>query len=124
MLHWITVESREAHVPKEWLLHMSFREAEVCSSAFLVTVLFSSKHLPQICAWLGRSSHSSISSLLTPFPPAQLLPPLFQPSLKCLTWSSYMTSYSAPPMMCYFCQFLFFFYLLSAAIFSQGKSSL
>ena len=35
---------------------------------------FSSKHFPQIRAWLGRSLHSSISSHLTPFPPARLLP--------------------------------------------------
>ena len=40
---------------------------------------FSSKHLPQICAWLGRSPHRSISSLLTLFPPAWLLP-LSQPT--------------------------------------------
>ena len=47
-----------AHVPREWLLCMSFREVEVSSSAFLVTVQLSSKHLSQICAWLGRSLHS------------------------------------------------------------------
>ena len=29
VLYWITVQSREAHVPMEWLLHTSFREAEV-----------------------------------------------------------------------------------------------
>ena len=43
-------------------------------------VQFSNKHLQQIHAWLGRSPHSSISSLLTPFPPAWLLPPPFQTS--------------------------------------------
>ena len=46
VLHWIMVESREAHVPREWLLHTSSREAEVYGSAFLVTVQLSSKHLP------------------------------------------------------------------------------
>ena len=57
VLHWVTVGSREAHVPREWLL-TSFREAEVCSSS---PSQFGSKHLPQICAWLGVP-HSSISS--------------------------------------------------------------
>ena len=52
------VESREVHVPKEWLLHTSCREAEVCIPVY-----------SSVCAWLGRSLHSSISSLLTPFPP-------------------------------------------------------
>ena len=37
--------------------------------------------------------------------------------------SSYVTSYPAPPMLCYFCQFPWIVYLLLAAIFSQGKSS-
>ena len=36
VLHWIMVESKAVHIPREWLLHMSFREAEVCSSAFPV----------------------------------------------------------------------------------------
>ena len=40
-------------------------------SAFLATVQHS-RHLPRTHAWFGRSLHSSISSLLTPFPPAQL----------------------------------------------------
>ena len=38
MLLWIMVESREAHVLREWLLHTPFKKAEVCSLAFLVTV--------------------------------------------------------------------------------------
>ena len=38
MLSWVTVESREAHLPREWLFHTCFREAEVCDSAFPVTV--------------------------------------------------------------------------------------
>ena len=29
MLHWVMVESREAHVPRQWLPNASFREAEV-----------------------------------------------------------------------------------------------
>ena len=37
--------------------------------------------------------------------------------------TSYVTSNPAPPMMCYFCQFPHIFYLLSDAIFTQGKSS-
>ena len=55
MLHWILVESREAQVPRGWFLHMSFRKAEVGISAFLVTVQFSSNHLPRIQDWLVRS---------------------------------------------------------------------
>ena len=35
----------------------------------------------------------------------------------------YVTSYPSPPMMCNFCQFPCIFYLVLAAIFSQGKSS-
>ena len=42
---------------------------------------------------------------------------------KCWPGTSYVTSYPAPPTMCYFCQFPRIFYLLSAAIFSQGRSS-
>ena len=38
------LESREPHIPREWLLCMSFREVEICDSAFLVTVQFTSKH--------------------------------------------------------------------------------
>ena len=48
------------HVPIEWLLRMSFREAGICRSAFPVTTQLQA--LPQICVWLGRSLHSSISS--------------------------------------------------------------
>ena len=120
--------------PREWFLHESFREAEACGSAFPVTVPFSSKHLPQLHACLGRSPQSSISFLLILFPPAWLLPPLFQ-----ISWQNpllfqsalisnarpgtyYVTSYLHPPMMCYFCQFPCIFYLLSVAIFSQSKT--
>ena len=60
MLHWVMEESREAHVPREWLLLISFREAEFCNSAFPVTVQLHAS--PTICAWSGRSPHSSISS--------------------------------------------------------------
>ena len=42
-------------------------------------------------------------------------PPLF---LNARPGTSYVTSYSAPPMMCYFCQFPHIYYLLLAAIFS------
>ena len=38
VLPWVMVESREAHNPRVWLLHTSFRQAEVCNSAFSVTV--------------------------------------------------------------------------------------
>ena len=31
MLQWITVKSGKAHVPREWPLHLSLREAEVYS---------------------------------------------------------------------------------------------
>ena len=40
-----------------------------------------------------------------------------------LTWSFLHDSYPAPPTMCYFCLFFYIFYLLLAAIFSQGKST-
>ena len=42
---------------------------------------------------------------------------------KCWTGTCYVSSYPGPPTMCYFCQFPHIFYLLSAAVFSQGKST-
>ena len=48
-------------VPREWLLHMSFREAEVAQH---FQSSFSSKHLSRIHAWLGRIPHSSTSSAM------------------------------------------------------------
>ena len=49
MLHWITVESKNARIPREWLLR---RPSEKQKSAVQHSQSqFSSKHLPQICAW-------------------------------------------------------------------------
>ena len=45
------------------------------------------------------------------------------PHLDAWPRTSYVISYLAPPMMCYFCQFPHIFYFLSAAVFCQGKSS-
>ena len=104
---------------------------------------FASKHLPQIWAWLGRSLDSSISSFLTPFPPAWL-PSHFRlhgifllttrghragknpslsdhPYFKCLFGTSYVTSCTASPMMCYFCQFPHIFYLLWLPSLVRGR---
>ena len=47
---------------------LSVCPSEKQKSTFLVRVQFRSKHLSRIRAWLGRSPHNSISSLLTPFP--------------------------------------------------------
>ena len=57
MLHQVMVESGEAHVPREWLLCTSFREAEV----YIPGHSSVPKHLLRIRAWLGRFPHSSIS---------------------------------------------------------------
>ena len=52
-----------------------------------------------------------------------LLHLLSQPILifKCWPGTSYMSSYSGPHTICYFCQFPHIFYLLLAAMFSHGK---
>ena len=52
-------------------------------------------------------------------------PLLFPPTLILNAWprTSCMTSYLAPPMLCYFCQFSHILYLLLASVFSQGKCS-
>ena len=52
-------------------VHPSEKQKSVAQQSQL-----SSKHISQIHAWLGNFLHSSISCLLTPFPPAWLLPPL------------------------------------------------
>ena len=136
---------------QEWLLGMSFREAEVAQHS---QSQFSSKHLPQIRACSVRSLRGSISSA-TIFRQASprffsfllqavelALPPVLvashtpglivgqTPALsacsyyKCLAQNFYVTSFLAPPMMCHFCQFPGIFHLLSPTIFSHGKSSL
>ena len=137
------VESREAYVSREWLLHTSFIEAEVCSST--VPVQFQAPPTNP-CLVRQAAAQFRVSSLLTPLPPACMaatllqtawhLPPYYPrlPGRKNLSLSdalilnawprtSYVTSYLVPPMMCYFCQFPHSFYLLLAVIFSQGKSS-
>ena len=72
MLHWITVESREAHVPREWPLHMSLREAEVSilRSQFSIPGI-SHKSVPS-----SAVSHTAPSALPYPHtapPPLSLL---------------------------------------------------
>ena len=57
-----------------------------------------------------------------PFQTAWLLPWAARSYFKCGPGASSMTSYPAPPTMCYFCQFPCIIHLLLAAIFSQGKS--
>ena len=97
--------------------------------------------LPLICPLLGTWSTTQACALTgnrtgDPLVRRLALSPLSHtsqdshPYFKCQwpimssSWpgTSYVTSYPAPPLMCYFCQFPSIFYLLSAAVFSQSKS--
>ena len=109
------VGSREVHDPRKWLFYTSFRAAEACNSAFLVTVQLQESPM-NLClvrqvpaapsAWLQ-------SSLVWPSPPLALMvlscislthfgpflflvdSPLFQPALiwKAQHRTSCVTSY-------------------------------
>ena len=122
VLHWVMVESREAHIPKEWLLHMSFTEAEVCSSR--VPVLLQAPptnpcSVRQLPAELHQLSPYTLTSLQTtwqfppyyPKPHGRKTPSLSDyPYFKCSA-QNFLHDLVSGLMMCYFCPFPSIFYL-------------
>ena len=113
-------------VPIEWLLCMSFREARVPRSACPVPVQLQACPtnlcvVRQVPTQLHQLSPYTLFSRLHGFYPtfqtSWLNPSVLLrasrwnhfsfrlPSFKGQPRTSYVTSYLAPPMMCYFCQF-------------------
>ena len=128
VLHWIMVESREAHIVR---VTSPYRKTEVCDSAFPVPVQFQAS-LTSLGGWAGpcssitsatvfSSQTSSLTAHLTALFLSDLLVDLLSSSRPCVSlfsfslldlsaWSgtSWVTSYLALCMVCYCLPFLLF----------------